>query len=140
MSKKLKIEVPQRGEETILLIDDEEIIREIGERVLTEKGYKVILASDAQQAIELYQEKRQEIDLVILDMIMPEANGREIYQKLKRINPSLRVLLSSGYSQEGEVQEIIDEGALGFIQKPYLPAALLKKVRESLENFPSKSL
>ena len=140
VSKKLKIEVPQRGEETILLIDDEEIIREIGERVLTEKGYKVILASDAQQAIELYQEKRQEIDLVILDMIMPEANGREIYQKLKRINPSLRVLLSSGYTQEGEVQEIIDEGALGFIQKPYLPAALLKKVRESLENFPSKSL
>ena len=140
VSKRLKIEVPQRGKETILLIDDEEIIREIGERVLTEKGYKVILASDARQAIKLYQEKRQEIDLVILDMIMPEANGREIYRKLKRINPSLKVLLSSGYTQEGEVQETIDEGALDFIQKPYLPAALLRKVRESLENFPPKPL
>ena len=134
--KKVKIEAPQRGEETILLIDDEEVIREIGGRVLTEKGYRVILASDARQAIKLYQEKKDEISLVILDMIMPGINGREIYRKLREAHPLVKVLLSSGYTQEGKVQETIDEGALDFIQKPYLPVALLRKVRELLENSP----
>jgi len=122
------------GDETLLLVDDEEMILEVGRDILELLGYKVLLASSGQEALEVYAEKCSRIDMVILDMIMPGMDGREIYQRLKKINPESKVLLSSGYSINGQATEIIEMGCDGFIQKPYNMGALSAKIREILDS------
>ena len=123
------------GEETLLLVDDEEMILDVGRDMLEILGYKVLLASSGKEALAVYEENRSRIDMVILDMIMPGMDGREIYQRLKEINPESKVLLSSGYSINGQATEIIEMGCDGFIQKPYNMGALSAKIREILDSF-----
>jgi PAS domain S-box-containing protein len=124
----------KKGGETILLIDDEEVVLVVTRRILRMLGYTVITASSGPEAIEVYRSRRDEIALVILDMIMPGMGGRETFERLKRINTRVRVILSSGYSVEGQAQDIIDQGALTFIQKPFSANNLSEKIREVLES------
>jgi two-component system cell cycle sensor histidine kinase/response regulator CckA len=119
-----------RGSGTILLVDDEDSIRSVGKRILEQLGYEILLAENGSRALEVYQIHLERINLVILDMIMPGMGGRETYLKIKEINPQVKVLLSSGYSIDGEAQEILAQGAQGFIQKPYRIDALSRKIAE----------
>lgn len=121
------------GEETILLVDDEEMVLDIGGKILERLGYKVFKAMDGQEAIEIYRQFHTSIDLIILDVVMPEMSGSEAYNHLKRINPQAKVLLSSGYSMDGLVSNIMDRGCQGFIQKPFTMELLSTKMREILE-------
>ena len=91
------------------------------------------VASSGEEALKLYSETGARYDLVILDMVMPHLSGSEVFFKLQEINPQVRVLISSGYSSEGVVQKILDEGGLDFIQKPFTIEELSKKVRKCLD-------
>jgi PAS domain S-box-containing protein len=123
-----------KGSETILIVDDEELIRQLGADILEDVGYKILLAAGGEEAIQIYQENRKEIALVILDMVMPGLGGKETILKLKEIDSKIKVLLSSGYSTNEGVGEILKEGVGGFIQKPYRDEELIGKVREILDS------
>ncbi|GFO60652.1 hypothetical protein GMST_29770 [Geomonas silvestris] len=126
------------GEETvqgkggIMLVDDEAIIRLSGHCLLEELGYQVYLAEDGEQALELYGREHAHIGLVILDMVMPKLSGKETFLRLKRLDPEVRVLFSSGFHREGTVNELLGIGAKGFIHKPYRLQSLSKSVAEAL--------
>jgi PAS domain S-box-containing protein len=122
-----------KGTETVLFVDDEDMIVGIGKKTLKRMGYDVITAKNGKEAIELYKENKARVDIVVLDMIMPEMGGGETYDRLKEINPSVRVLLSSGYSIEGQASEILKRGCDGFIQKPFRMRLLSRKIREVLD-------
>jgi two-component system cell cycle sensor histidine kinase/response regulator CckA len=122
-----------KGTETVLLVDDEDRIVDIGEKTLKFLGYKVLLARNGKEAVELYKKNQARIDIVILDMIMPEMGGGEVYDRLKEINPHVRVLLSSGYSIDGEASEILKRGCNGFVQKPFSMKELSQRIREILD-------
>ncbi len=122
-----------RGTETVLLVDDEKIVLEVSKELLESMGYRVYAVGSGQEAIALFRGKRNEIDLVILDMIMPGISGGETFDRLREINPEIKVLLSSGYSLNGEAQTIMDRGCKGFIQKPFQIEKLSRKVREMLD-------
>ena len=124
------------GQETILVIDDEDAIRQVAADILGSYGYRVRLASDGKEGISLFSRQFREIDMVILDMIMPRQGGRETFLELKRIDPNVRVLFSTGYSQNEKVNEILALGVRGFIQKPYQVRDLLAKVRDILDAKP----
>ncbi|HEC99941.1 MAG TPA: PAS domain-containing sensor histidine kinase [Proteobacteria bacterium] len=121
-----------KGTETVLLVDDEEVIRKVGQAMLQATGYRALTAKDGIEAIEVYRNHRDDIDLVLLDMVMPNMGGGETYDTLKEINSDIRVLLSSGYSIEGQATEILKRGCNGFIQKPFTIKQLSKKIREIL--------
>jgi len=123
-----------KGRETILLVDDEEMIADIGKRMLEKLGYRVFLAESGQSALTVYEAHRDRIGLVILDMIMPGMGGSETFDQLKEMDPSLRVLLSSGYSLNGQASQIMKRGCNGFIQKPFNIEQISKKIREILDN------
>nr|MBC8362099.1 PAS domain S-box protein [Candidatus Desulfatibia profunda] len=130
-------ELPQeilKGDETILLVDDEKIIIDVAKELLKRIGYKVLIAKSGKAAVELYEANTAEIDMVILDMIMPEMGGGETYDRLKKINPDVKVLLSSGYSIDGQATEILKRGCSGFIQKPFRMKDLSHKLREILDS------
>lgn len=126
-----------KGHETLLLVDDEAMIRDIGSRMLETMGYKVLTASSGQEALSLYKEKRDDIALVILDMIMPGLGGRETFEALRSMNPSVRVLLASGYSLDSHAKQIMEQGCNGFIQKPFTMEHLSQKIREVLNDTPA---
>ncbi len=122
-----------RGTETVLLVDDEDMIIDIGEKILKMMGYEVITAISGREALRLYKENQAKIDLVVLDMIMPGMSGGETYDRLKGINPNVKVLLSSGYSMDGQASEILKRGCSGFIQKPFRMSHLSQIIREILD-------
>jgi len=128
------------GTETILLVDDEEIIIEVSPEMLTELGYDVLTARSGDEALEQYRINKDKIDLVILDMIMPGMGGGETYDRLKQIDPKITVLLSSGCSIDGQATEILKRGCNGFIQKPFNIEVLSKKIREILNNHQNVSV
>ncbi len=123
----------KHGMETILLVDDEEMILDVGKDLLEAIGYQALTASSGSEAIHIYQEKQAHIHLVILDIIMPEMSGSETFDRLREMNPGLKVLLSSGYNINGEAKNILNRGCDGFIQKPFVLGALSKKIREILD-------
>jgi two-component system cell cycle sensor histidine kinase/response regulator CckA len=122
-----------KGTETILFVDDEEMIRNVGRELLEELGYKVLIARDGEEAVNIYKANKDGVDLVILDMIMPGTGGGEAYDRLKEIDPGIRVLLSSGYSINGEAAKILERGCSGFIQKPFNMQGLSTKIREVMD-------
>jgi len=122
-----------RGTEGILLVDDEEGPILVEELMLKELGYTVSTARSGKEAIDLYKSKTSTIDLVALDMIMPEKSGRATYDELKTINPQIKVLLVSGYSLNKQVEELIARGCSGFIQKPFDILELSQKLRQILD-------
>jgi PAS domain S-box-containing protein len=125
--------VARGGEERVLVVDDEETIRSLVKDTLESYGYCVLVAENGEEAVRIYREMGERIDLVILDMVMPKMGGRETFQRLKELNPKVKALLSTGYSQNGKAQEILDSGVLGFLQKPYQTHDLLAKLRSVLD-------
>ena len=123
----------QYGQGTVLLVDDEEMIVEVGQAMLEKLGYRALTAGSGQEALDLYEKQKGEIDLVILDIIMPDMGGSETFDRLKAINGNVNVLLSSGYSINGQATEIMDRGCIEFIQKPFSIKALSIKVHEALD-------
>lgn len=121
------------GTETILFVDDEDMITDVGRQLLEKLGYTVLTAGSGREAIEIYQKHLNEISLVIIDMIMPGLNGGETYDELKKIDSNIKVLLASGYSIDGQAQDILDRGCHGFIQKPFNIKRLSHKIRTVLD-------
>ena len=122
-----------QGTGTVLLVDDEDLILDIGKEILERLGYRVITAKGGHEAARVFKENRSLIDLVILDMIMPDLSGGETYDALKEIDPGVKVLLSSGYSLESRAKDILERGCNGFIQKPFDLKALSVKIHEIIE-------
>lgn len=121
-----------KGSGTILLIDDEEMILDVGIELLEELGYTVKSAMSGPEAIDVFKGERGKIDLIIMDMIMPGMGGGETYDRLKEIDPDIKVLLSSGYSINGQATKILRRGCDGFIQKPFNMNQLAEKVQRIL--------
>ncbi len=135
------LEIPERimeGNENILLVDDEALVINVGVQLLKKLGYTVLEAQSGREAIKIFMEGNHAIDMVILDMVMPDMSGGEVYDRIKRIDSNVKVLLSSGYSINGQATEILKRGCEGFIQKPYSMEDFSKKIREVL-NKPQKS-
>ena len=132
MEEKRLEEALVRGSENILIVDDEDLIIDVGEKILARMGYRVLVARSGREAIEIYRRKKNDIEMVILDMIMPDMSGGETYDKLREINPDIKVLLSSGYSLRGQANDILARGCKGFIQKPFDMRKLSRKLREVL--------
>ncbi|MBI5904868.1 MAG: PAS domain S-box protein [Deltaproteobacteria bacterium] len=120
------------GRGKILLIDDQETVREVAQDMLRALGYEVITAVDGLDGVTRYRELWREIDLVVVDMIMPHLSGGDCFRRIKEINPHARVVLSSGYTMEGTIQEVMKEGILDFIQKPYRLEELSRVVGKAL--------
>jgi len=123
-----------KGYGTILLVDDEEMILNVGQDILEALGYEALTAKSGKEAIEQYKKKKDKISLIILDMIMPEMGGGETYDILKGINKDIKVILSSGYSIEGQATEILNRGCNGFIQKPFSIKDLSQSIRRALDS------
>lgn len=121
------------GDETILLVDDEEAILDIAKDILESHGYSSILADSGEQALDIYREEGARIDLVVLDLGMPGMGGRKCLERLLDINPNVRTIIASGYFTDGQESEILEYGAKGFIGKPYRLEDLLKNVRQVLD-------
>jgi len=124
-------EIPWRGTGTILLIDDEAVVRELAQATLEAAGFQVLTAGDGPQGLDLFRRQADHLSLVILDLTMPEMGGEEVYRKLRRLHPKVRVLLSSGYS-EHQAARLFTNPLSAFLKKPYQPAQLVEKVREVL--------
>jgi CheY-like chemotaxis protein len=120
------------GSGNILLVDDEAMVLDVASRVLEKLGYTVFKAQSGKAAVEFFEQKKESIDLVILDIIMPDMGGGETYDRIKQINPKVKVLLSSGYSIDGQATEIMKRGCDGFIQKPFKANALSEALKEIL--------
>jgi len=126
-------EEPVGGSETVLLVDDERPLRDLGEKVLTSFGYTVLTASGCREALETFRKEGERIDLVILDMIMPGLGGKECLRQLLERDPGARVLLSTGFSGRDSEEEIVALGGRGLIHKPYTVNVLLREVRSVLD-------
>ena len=118
---------------TVLVVDDEEMVLDAGTQLLKKLGHNAFGAGSGLEALEIYKKNKDQIDIVILDMIMPEMNGGEVYDNIKKINPDVKVLLSSGYSIDGQATEILKRGCNGFIQKPYSMKTLSHKIGETIK-------
>jgi PAS domain S-box-containing protein len=134
IQEKPRPEVAQGGTEMILLVDDEEMVADIGKDMLEKLGYTVLVAASGAEAIKIFNTNRDEVKLVILDMIMPDMSGGETFNRLKAIKPDAKILLSSGYSLNGRASKIMKRGCNGFIQKPFNLKQISRKIREILDS------
>ncbi len=123
------------GSGRILLIDDEEVMRATAASILETLGYEVVLAEDGRQGVERFQENPGSFDLVIVDMIMPEMNGRECFAAIRKIKPDVKVVLASGFSREDQLTSMKEAGLKGFIRKPFLSAELSRVVYQAIKKF-----
>jgi len=122
----------QSGSGLILLVDDEELIQITGKIMLEEFGYNVLLAGNGHEAVEIFQKQNKEIDLVIMDMIMPEVNGREAFYKMKEIDKNCKIIFSSGFTKNENISELKESGLLGFLRKPFRDYELSQLLAEIL--------
>jgi PAS domain S-box-containing protein len=120
------------GSETVLLVDDEEMIRGLGKRILERFGYTVLTATNGREALDVFEKQRTRIDLVILDLIMPEMGGRQCLDALLKLDPNVKVLIASGYSDTGQTGDMTETAAKGFVSKPYQMKQMLEAVRKAL--------
>jgi CheY-like chemotaxis protein len=118
----------------VLLVDDEEMIVDVGKRMLDKLGYETLTAMNGNEALEIYKNRGKNISLVILDMVMPKIGGGETFDRLKKINPAIKVILCSGYSIDGQATEILKRGCQAFIQKPFNLRTLSQHIRAVLDN------
>jgi CheY-like chemotaxis protein len=121
------------GTETILLVEDEEMLQSLAKMLLKGKGYNVVTASDGEEAVRMFMLRQNDIDLVLSDMGLPKLNGYDVLKQVKRINPAVKFIIASGYIEPAEKSEILKSGARDFIQKPYVPNEMLRKIREVLD-------
>ncbi len=121
-----------KSKETILLVDDEKTILDAGEQILNRLGYEVLIASGGHEALEIYNEDQDKIDMVLLDMVMPGMGGGETYDRMKEINPQIKILLVSGYGIDGQATEILKRGCDAFIEKPFDTELLSRSINKIL--------
>ncbi len=129
---KAEEEAPWRGEGTILLVDDEEFVVDVGAKLLERMGFSVITAADGVECIEKFREHANDIVCVLLDLTMPHMDGKEAFMELRRIKEDVRVILCSGYNEQDTTQEFSGKGLAGFLQKPYHSEDLRAKLMETL--------
>ncbi len=122
------------GHETILLVDDEEALRQFGARILEGKGYKILTASSGESALEIYQDPGRGVDLVVMDLGMPGMGGKKALKAILEFNPRAKVIIVSGYSANGQIEELLGSGAAGFVAKPFRRVELLSTVRSVLDH------
>jgi DNA-binding response OmpR family regulator len=120
--------------ETILVVDDEEPLRDLLKCILEGSGYQVVLASDGRTALNLYRQRSHEISLILLDLLMPEMSGLSLLQTLLRLNPAVKVIIVSGASYEGKISESLESGARGVVEKPFQPEELLALVERVISS------
>jgi CheY-like chemotaxis protein len=125
-----KIVPSSAQEKTILLIDDEETVINIGEMMLKRLGYRVLKAHSGYEGLKLFEENKSTINLIISDLEMPKMNGKEVLHKLREIDPQIKVMLSSGALTEADEKNVINKGFNGFIKKPYNINTLCEKMAE----------
>jgi CheY-like chemotaxis protein len=118
------------GKGTILIVDDEETVRRVARRALRKAGFEVLTAEDGAQGVEVFQRHREAIVGVLLDMTMPVMGGAEAFRKLRELDPTVRVVLSTGYDKEEAIRQFRGEGPFGFLQKPYRPRDLREAFRD----------
>ncbi len=121
------------GSETILLVDDEQLIREFAQTILEQYGYNILLANDGKESIDIYLKERDRIDLIILDLSMPQMSGREVLEQLMSMSPEVKVIISSGYAEDSIKESLIQLGAVGYLSKPYQTVDMIRAVREALD-------
>ena len=124
---------PAGGRELILIIDDEPEIAEFASTILAEEGYKVIVARDGFEALKIFQQIHDQIGLIILDFFLPVMDGDAVFEELKAINPSVNVVLSSGFAEQNKIGAMLAQGLRGFIPKPYTREKLLEQVGSTIE-------
>jgi two-component system cell cycle sensor histidine kinase/response regulator CckA len=117
---------------TVLLVDDEEIVLGLGIHMLQKLGFDVLDARDAAEAFEIYKQHQDEINLVIMDLIMPRGGGLGLYRQMKRLNSDLKVIATSGYDMAGQMDELSELGCRNFIQKPFVLSQLSEMINEVL--------
>jgi two-component system, cell cycle sensor histidine kinase and response regulator CckA len=117
----------------ILFADDDELCLDVGVKILQKLGYSVLEARDGQEALEVFENNKNTVDLVILDMRMP-FNGGRAFDQLKQIKSDVKVLIASGYTEDQQIREMFKQGCIGFIQKPFSVNLLSKKVLKALQN------
>lgn len=122
------------GTETILIVDDEQLVLDVSKELLPSLGYSVRVASNGQEALDLCKDIYEELDLIILDMVMPGMSGEEVYEQLRDIIPSMKILFASGYSVDSQAQSILADERTAFIQKPFTLVDLSRKVRSILDD------
>jgi two-component system, cell cycle sensor histidine kinase and response regulator CckA len=128
-----------RGSGTLLIVDDEELVLEVGASMLEKLGYTVLKAHSGTEAVDIFKAHQDKIKMVILDIIMPDMGGGAVFEKIKPINPGVKVLLSSGYSVDGQAIELLEAGCDGFMQKPFTMEELSKKIGQILDTRQAKS-
>jgi CheY-like chemotaxis protein len=128
---------PVEGRGTILIVDDEEGVRTLTGKALRKLGYETMEATDGAEGIEVYRTNHDRIDLIILDMVMPKMSGPETFAELRRINADAQVLVASGYARNAAVSEMLDEGACGFLAKPFRIAELSLTIAQHLPQKPA---
>jgi CheY-like chemotaxis protein len=121
------------GTETVLLVDDQDIVRGVGQALLEHLGYTVLIARDGLEGVEVYARERERIDLVVMDLTMPRMSGMEALPLLRLLNPTVPVLISSGHDEETYAPECLRLGAVGFVAKPYRIATMAQAVRSALD-------
>ena len=131
--KKMPIDLLTRGSGTILIIEDEEIVMDVSRTILERLGYRVMEAKTGMEAIDITRNFDGDIDLAILDIVLPDMGGKGVYSLMKEARPDLKVIVCSGYTIDGPAQEILNAGAQGFLQKPYSLAILSAKLKEALD-------
>ncbi len=114
------------------MVDDEDVILNLVRNILSRQGFDILIARSGRQACEIFEQEKDRIDLVILDMIMPGMDGKETYEKLKRFSPHMRVIISSGYGKVDSPIEVSQEKKTGFVQKPYNIDILVDEVNRVL--------
>ena len=117
---------------TILVVEDEELLLDLLKEMLEAEGYRVITATDGNQAVNLYRSEKEKVSLVLSDMGLPNMGGWEVLRQLKTINPMVKVILSSGFMDSKVRQDMIHSGAKDFIQKPYTPEKVIEQIRASI--------
>lgn len=120
------------GEGTILVVDDEEVMRKTASNILQKLGYDILTANDGEEAVEIFKEKHNQIVLTLLDLSMPKLSGKEAYAEMKKIDPNLKALIVSGLADEQRINEVLEMGANGFIKKPYSMIDLARDVKTAI--------
>jgi two-component system, cell cycle sensor histidine kinase and response regulator CckA len=118
-----------RASGTMLVVDDEDAVREVAARMLSAMGFQVLTAKDGAHGLEIYQNKRDEISGVLLDLTMPRMDGEETFREIRRVNPNAFVLLMSGFNEQDAMARFVGKGLAGFIQKPFTPEQLREKLQ-----------
>ena len=133
LTSDVKIFNPTGPRELVMIVDDEDFVTLLAQRVLTDEGYRVITARDGFQAIDIYRKLKDQIALTILDFTMPVMDGADVFEELLQINPKVPVVLSSGFAEQERLRSMLSRGLRGFIPKPYTQQKLLTQIRSVLD-------